>query len=137
MLTHLLDTSVYSQRLKPNPLDPVVRRWRSLGDSVLAISSCCEAELLFGLEKRGSSRLWTEYERYLKDQLTLLPFGYAEAVEYARLRRQLAEAGESVACMDLLIGATALANGLVLATLNTRHFARMPGLRVEDWSQTG
>ena len=47
--SHLLDTSVYSQVLKPRPLPSVVRRWRLLGDDRLAISSICEAELLYGL----------------------------------------------------------------------------------------
>lgn len=135
MLTHLLDTSVYSQRLKPKPVQAVIDRWSSLGNSVLAISSCCEAELLFGLEKKGSRRLWIEYDEFLRDQLTLIPFGYVEAREYARLRHHLSASGDPVAGMDLMIGATALANGLILATLNTSHFSRMPGLKVEDWSE--
>jgi len=48
-LTHLLDTSVYCQPLKPTPVEGVVRRWRKLGDASLAISVVCEAELRFGL----------------------------------------------------------------------------------------
>ena len=135
MLTHLLDTSVYSQRLKPKPNEGVVRRWKTLGNETLAISACCEAELRYGLEKRDSERLWIEYETYLKDQLTLLPFGYSESVVYARLRKQLIEAGKPVADMDLLIAATAFANGLVLATLNEKHFAQIPGLKVENWGK--
>ena len=135
MLTHLLDTSVYSQRLKPNPLKPVVKRWAGLGNDALAISSCCEAEVLFGLEKKGSERMWAEYHGYLKDQVTLLPFGYTEAGCYGRLRLQLTRIGEPVAYMDLMIAATAIANKLVVATLNARHFAKIPGLQVEDWSK--
>lgn len=34
---------------------------------------------------------------------------------------------------DLLIAATAQANGLILVTHNTREFTRVAGLRVEDW----
>ena len=49
MITHLLDTSVYYQRLKPVPLAAVERRWRKLGDAALGISSICEAELRCGL----------------------------------------------------------------------------------------
>jgi tRNA(fMet)-specific endonuclease VapC len=87
------------------------------------------------LEKKGSKRLWTEYDQFLKDQVTLIPFGYKEALQYGTLRNHLVGCGEPAADMDLLIGATALSNGLVLATLNTSHFARMPGLIVEDWSK--
>ncbi len=36
-----------------------------------------------------------------------------------------------VGFLDTLIGATALHNGLVLATLNSRHFDPLPGLQTE------
>jgi tRNA(fMet)-specific endonuclease VapC len=135
MLTHLLDTSVYSQRLRPRPLKSVVGRWKMHGNATLAISACCEAELLFGLEKKGSERLRTEYVEYLKDRLTLIPFGYKEAGQYAKLRAHLSARGDPVADLDLMIAATAVANGLILATLNIKHFQKIPGLQVEDWSK--
>ena len=63
MPTHLLDTSVYCQPLKPKPLPSVERRWRDLGDAALAISAICEAELLYGLEWKQSARLHAQYDR--------------------------------------------------------------------------
>jgi predicted nucleic acid-binding protein len=35
--------------------------------------------------------------------------------------------------MDTSIAAHALAENLILLTHNTRHFERVPGLRVQDW----
>ncbi|SDW90631.1 tRNA(fMet)-specific endonuclease VapC [Hydrobacter penzbergensis] len=35
---------------------------------------------------------------------------------------------------DLLIGATAIANDLVLATRNTSDFDRLKGIVLEDWT---
>ena len=35
---------------------------------------------------------------------------------------------------DRLIGAHALSLGLTLITANQRHFADMPGLKVENWT---
>jgi tRNA(fMet)-specific endonuclease VapC len=134
MLTHLLDTSVYSQRLRPRPVQSVVRRWKAHGNATLAISACCEAEILFGLKKKESERLRTEYAEYLKDRLTLIPFGYKEAVEYSKMRALLSARGDPLPDLDLMIAATAVTNGLILATLNMKHFERIPGLQVEDWS---
>ncbi len=37
--------------------------------------------------------------------------------------------------IDLLIAGIALANHLVLVTRNTRHFERINGLELADWSQ--
>ena len=36
---------------------------------------------------------------------------------------------------DLIIAATALANGLTLVTHNTREFGRVEGLLIEDWEK--
>ena len=37
--THLLDTSVFSQPLKPKPDPEAMRRWQSLGDSALVTAA--------------------------------------------------------------------------------------------------
>jgi tRNA(fMet)-specific endonuclease VapC len=133
MLSHLLDTSIYSQRLRPQPIGSVVDRWKELGDSVLAISSICEAELHYGLSKKNSCRLWKEYHEFLENRLTLLPVDGRVAARYGSLKALREAEGKPVADFDLLIGATALEHGLCLATLNPRHFSGLPGLSVENW----
>lgn len=135
MLTHLLDTSVYSQRLKSQPLKSVVERWKKLGDQAAAISSVCEAELLYGLEKRGSERLWLEYRLYLCNRLVILPVDHSVAAVYGRLRHLMEDQGQPRSDFDLLIAATAVAHNLCLATLNWRHFEGIPDLRVENWGE--
>ncbi|MFN7941182.1 MAG: type II toxin-antitoxin system VapC family toxin [Thermoanaerobaculia bacterium] len=47
----------------------------------------------------------------------------------AGLRRQ----GAAIGTMDLLIAATAIAEGAPLVTRNRRHFARIPGLELIDY----
>jgi predicted nucleic acid-binding protein len=132
--THLLDTSVYSQVLKPAPLPAVVRRWQQLGDDRLAISAICEAELLYGLALRGSARLYASYERVLKDRLQLLVVDRVVAAAFASAKAAQRNRGQMVPDLDLLIAATAKAHGLVVATTNIKHFALLEGVAVEDWS---
>lgn len=134
MLTHLLDTSVYSQRLRPRPLPGVVRRWDALGNNRLCISVICEAEIRFGLAKRGSERMWVEYREFLEHQLTVLDVDKPVADRFGDLKAEMQSRGQPRPDFDLLIAATALQHDLILATCNGRHFEGISGLRVEDWT---
>ena len=58
------------------------------------------------------------------------------ALAFARLKAGAKHKGHSASDFDFLIAATAQAHGLVLATLNYRHFQWMEGLAVEDWTRT-
>jgi tRNA(fMet)-specific endonuclease VapC len=135
--THLLDTSVYSQLLRPKPVQAAINRWQSLGDSALVISSICEAEVLYGiaLNPPNAAMLQQRYDNYLRRRLTLLPVDADVAATFATLKAACKQRGTLVPEMDLLIASTALTHNLVVATLNFRHFKLCPGLIIEDWSQ--
>ena len=106
-LTHLLDTSVFCQPIKPRPLPSVIQRWQALGDDALAVSVLCQAEILYGIALKGSARLQAAYEAVLKDRLTVFPVDEAESQTYADMRAALEKAGKRVPDLDLLIAATA------------------------------
>ncbi len=101
----------------------------------IAIAAITVSELL-----QGSIRSRTAAHRvrriafadYLIRGVPVLPFGLPEARRHADLWADLAERGMLIDPHDLLIAATALASGLVVATLNGRHFSRVPGLRLFD-----
>jgi tRNA(fMet)-specific endonuclease VapC len=134
-LTHLLDTSVYSQPLKPAPLESVVSRWLAVGERRLSTSVLCQTELLYGIEKRDSSALRRRFKVLLEGRLVVHDLDAQTVATYARLKARLERLGQPRADFDLLIAATALEQGLILATLNARHFKGIEGLRVEDWSE--
>ena len=133
-VSHLLDTSVLCQPIKPKPLPTVERRWRAVNDSALATSVICEAELLYGLELKRSTRLNSLYDQLLKNRLPTLPIDSGVANTFAIIKAACRKKGFSASDFDFLIAATAKAHGLVLATLNVRHFQGIEGLAFEDWS---
>jgi tRNA(fMet)-specific endonuclease VapC len=69
----------------------------------------------------------------LLTEVNVLDFDSACAEQFGRLRSLLRRQGVVVAPLDLMIGSVAIAHGLTVVTHNTAHFARIPGLPVEDW----
>lgn len=59
----------------------------------------------------------------------LLPFDERAAAEFQRLR----SSGIRVGTMDLKIASIVLVHRATLLSSNTSDFARVPGLRVENW----
>ena len=112
------------------------QKWSALGDEALAISAICEAEVLYGLELKKSSRLNALYDGLLKERLRTLPMDSDVAKHFASLKAWAKVNGRALSDLDLLVSATARAHDLILATLNLRHFQGLPGIAVEDWSQT-
>lgn len=133
--THLLDTSVYSQPVRRQISPTVAVRLDTLPEEDAAVSAICEAELLFGLRKRGSDQMRDRFDAVLRGRYAIIPVDADVAATYADLRGDCEEAGITIADMDLLIAATAKTHGLTVATLNTKHFSKIPGLAIEDWSQ--
>ena len=69
----------------------------------------------------------------LLDTIPVLPLDLPSDSEYGRIRTELEVAGKLIGGNDLLIGAHALALGLILVTGNTREFKRIRGLALENW----
>jgi tRNA(fMet)-specific endonuclease VapC len=61
----------------------------------------------------------------------ILPFDEPAADEFRRLRSERVR----IATTDLKIAAIALVHDATLVSSNLRDFAKVPGLRVEDWLQ--
>ena len=53
---------------------------------------------------------------------------------FAEIKADLQNQGNVIDDMDLLIAATALTMNYTLVTNNERHFSRIPGLQIENWS---
>jgi tRNA(fMet)-specific endonuclease VapC len=128
----LLDTNICSYILKQRP-PSVLQRFSEVGAEHLATSSVVLAELLFGCARHpDGARIRREVEDFVS-RLPVVPWDAAAASAYGDLRAHLERQGTPVGGMDLMIGAHALALGATLVTNNVRHFARMPGVQVENW----
>jgi len=91
-------------------------------------------EVLYGFQLNGSAeKKFAAAFRELCAATKVLPFDEQAASLAARIRAELKERGTPIGPWDLLIAATAIANGCILVTSNLREFNRIPDLAVEDW----
>ena len=129
--TYLLDTCVCIALIKQMP--SVVEHIRKVGVSECKISDLTIGELYFGAFKSGREQhfedvieIYNLFEQY--------PTSYCMR-EYGDIRWQLDSSGQRIDSIDLLIGATALHEDLILVTGNVKHFERIPGLKIENWME--
>ena len=100
----------------------------------VAVSAVTEAELHYGVARRpDATRLQAVIREFLLG-LAVLPWDSEAAQQYGQLRAALEGEGQPMGNLDMMIGAQALASGLVLVT-NDQAFKRIKKLKIEDWTQ--
>lgn len=100
----------------------------------LAISAITASELLIGVERTRDAVKRVARTSEISDVLDafqVVAFGLAEARRHAQIWAVLKSAGKMIGAHDLIIAATAMANGASVATLNQKEFKRVPGLTLE------
>ena len=130
-MIYLLDTNAAIALLKEHP--QMLIHVRRVGRSALRVCAPVEAELWFGVAKsarqeQNRARLLT-----LLEWLPSLPFAGQATKHFGDIRSYLASQGTPIGPYDLQIAAIALAHGLTVVTHNIQEFARIPGLKLEDW----
>jgi tRNA(fMet)-specific endonuclease VapC len=124
----LIDTSV---------LIDAERRDRSLsshlGDDDRAISVITASELLHGLHRATDRKVRARRAAFVEGLLSgleALPITMAVARMHAEIWSGLKDKGDLIGAHDLWIAATALGQGMAVATANAPDFERVPGLDV-------
>lgn len=122
-MKYLLDSNVVIAAMDgTNALLRARMAARDEGD--LATSSIVYAEVALG-SFRGKGAELALLERLLV-HVPVLSFDRAAALAYAGLQFERDR-------LDHLIAAHAISLGLTVVSDNERHFARLPGVRVENW----
>jgi len=102
-------------------------------DEPMSLAAITASELLLGVHLADEPSRAARREAWVEDVLAafpVLPFDLRVARHHARLWADLRASGQMGGVHDLLIAATALANGCSVLTDNEDHFARIRGLAV-------
>ena len=126
-----LDTNVVIHALKG--MGRVAERLAKTSPSEIAIPAIVLYELEFAaLRSQDPPKRQRDLERLISG-ITIVPFDERAASRTTSLRYDLEKAGLAIGPTDALIAGTALAHGARLVTHNTKEFARVPGLHLDDW----
>ena len=138
----MLDTNVISESLRPAPESRVLDWINTQAIETLYLSAISVAELRFGAALLPSGRRKDKLQNRLEDKLLplfsgrILPLDVAVTKTYAELMSQARMAGQSISTADGYIGATAAANGMIIATRDTNPFAAAGLEVINPWETT-
>ncbi len=131
-MNYLLDTCVIIDLVRGDA--NTIELMKSKAPYQVMISTITEFELRYGLEQ--ASKLKSKSKSIVEAilaEISILNFRSNEAIEAAKIRDFLRSSGKPIGPYDVLIGATAVANDLILVTSNEKEFLRIPELKTENW----
>lgn len=133
-MKYLLDTNICIHLFKGQ--DDLENKIEAVGIRFCYLSEITIAELLYGIENSVPTR-----RSQNQANLDWLQTAFAGRIlrigssfsEYARQKANLKRIGRPVGEFDLLIGSTAIVNGLTLVTRNTKDFQNLERIQLENW----
>jgi len=136
MTTYLLDTNACIALINGTEIN-VRRRFKRAAarESVILLSSIVACELWYGVAKSQRKDSNTQrLETFLGGPLEWALFDEDDARAAGTVRAELETVGRPVGAYDVLLAGQARRRGATLVTSNTKEFARVQGLKWEDWA---
>lgn len=129
-MKYILDTDVVIDFLHGN--DPNISLVKQVFGHKLYISIASWMELMYGIKKSDNpSKRTKQFDNFInKAGISILPINQEIAEEFIALKVNLEKRGEKIPDFDLLIGATAKTEKMILVTRNVKHFKRLEGLKI-------
>ena len=128
----LLDTDVLSGLMRKAPAALNRARIYLADHRQLTISLVTRFEILRGLKAKRATTQLAAFDSFCTNN-DVLPLSDQIIVRAADSYADLRIRGQLIPDADILIAATALENGLVMATNNLADFGRIAGLRIDNW----
>ncbi|CAH1666971.1 type II toxin-antitoxin system VapC family toxin [Chelatococcus asaccharovorans] len=136
MTVWMLDTNIASHIIKGDRPE-ITDRLTALPMSDIVISSVTEGELRYGLAKRGYPKALSERVRQFLLRVDVLPWDHDVTQSYGELRAGCEARGVTLAPLDMMIAAHAVAADAILVTRD-KAFARVSApLKTDDWGNAG
>lgn len=130
---YMLDTDTCAFVLRRTS-DALLERIQAVPVAQQVMSVVTYAELLYGVQVSSKKKANQAAVEALTLHLAILEWTRDAARYYAQIRADLKRKGAMIGASDLMIAAHARSLGAVVVTNNTKDFARVKGLKVENWT---
>jgi tRNA(fMet)-specific endonuclease VapC len=130
-MKYLLDTNICIYFL--NQDKSITENMSKIFIADMATSIVTIAELQFGAFNSNKVKENLERIKYLRNIIKTINLNTAITEEYAKIKSSLRKSGNPIDDFDILIGATAIVNNLILVTNNELHFKRIDNIIIENW----
>lgn len=132
-MSYLIDTNIIIYSLKG---DPIVHDNFLKNENIpKSISVITYGELLFGAKKSKNQEKNLAIVYRVKELFPIIDIDKAVIETFSELKANQQKAGSPLDDFDLLIASTALTMNSILVTNNEKHFNRIKGLKIENWSK--
>ena len=132
----LLDTNILSYIRRNRPPE-VLSRFQKLKHGEAVFSVITFGELLYGAAKSLRRVEAMMQLQELRRALPIATLPEAAADAYGDIRADLESRGQGIGNNDLWLAAHAITANLILVTNNEREFARVKGLKIQNWAARG
>lgn len=130
---YLLDTDILIYSLKGEPT--VIENIKRHASDPKAISVITYGELIFGAQLSQKVMENLAKAHRIKEIFPLIEITPSIVETFGAMKADLRRNGTPVDDFDLLIGATALTMGYSVVTNNEKHFKKIPGLTINNWTK--
>lgn len=132
---YLVDTDIMIYWLT-GAYPQVQHKMDTISNDRIFVSAITVAELYFGAYNSSRTRENCVLLDNLIHELRVLPFDEKAGAVFGQIKTTLKQNGQIINDSDLFIAATALSQKLTLVTNNEKHFGRIAGLAVENWTKS-
>jgi len=129
---YLLDTDTIIYNLKGNA--NIQKNLRNHINDPIKTSVITLMELYYGAYKSEKVAANLAVIKTLEQSLDIIPIGLEVVQTFGLIKSQLEKSGSRLDDFDLIIAACAMAHNLILVTNNAKHFQRIEGLKIENWT---
>ncbi len=132
MKKYLLDTNICIYFIKGQY--ELNKKIAEVGEENCFISEMTVAELKYGIENSKTVETMRLVVEAFIPKFAIVPIFNSLDI-YAKEKSKLRKQGLLIDDFDILIGATSVANDMIMVTNNVSHLSRIEDIIIEDWTK--